>query len=1166
MHAELSTLQTPSGFLVGAGDDAPQPGSPKERARMKYSVPAARLMSTPDVWEGVEKRRLSSSFAQPAGGVEDIENSPAAAPSPPARHRNRSVVRLADPPCETPPLPAAAGVGTRPATAALLTMCALQFASCIFLPFIKLTVDASPSEGAAAPPPDAPYPVGTELHCSGFVCYPGGSGLLTHVPNAAVGAACVIAAVSSVVGLVGVLLRIGMFLGQKGKSLGVMWLVFAAACSLISGVAAVFASVADERAGGSAGSVVLWYPFIVLAPLSCSVLMNRGGKNAVPSFSYELGAVGDENGTTQVLSGSAAMLRNVSTGSQANIHHLQSTTHGGGAMNLTPHTPPKPSGGAGGQHQNAAAQSHITSLVSTLRTAQPPLPRPNASKVLPPSVSHQHQAKQAGPPPLPKNQAKSESGGHPSTTTGDETLNPFEGGSRSSSVIYSETHTDDGLLLNGTHTTLHKTIFTPSEKQSDRSDGSSKTESGGGGGGGGGGIPRHSSQYGSPYRKAIATPPGSPLGDNSSPRGHVSKQPFLKRSESMPLGLGGDSKEVKEARAIARVPSMKRRASKRPSTVRFKAESIANGGPQSPCSTASQSPRQKRSMSLQDLADTDGDNDIDANPVDEMEELQAASETDTHSQSGRSQDPRSPEHGLCIGDSLEGPVFINGIGDSEGVPVNRVQSLVSPKTVTIVGGPTAFPSSKDLSLGPLAIETNSFEPDISPEGVMFLTTPNAKYEICKPLSANPLKQKIIRDVATDGKFALKVYNKSIQTCMNAHRFRFSGPAGAASAMARIRQEVAILKRLRHKHLIELLEVVDDPEHDRLALVVELAAKPTGDVDPQTGLLTTRTLSENFIRHYFVGIVSALRYLHKCKIAQTDIRPENVLLFSDGTAKLSGFGVTHLFSCIAGDSVPRIDCSSPAYFPPEACSGSQLAYRGPPADVWALGVTILTLHTGRHPFHNHDQKALRLAVMTDHPPIPSGSSPSFRELVAVLINKDPRWRPSLREVYYHSFFKVEPAPSPMLGPNTLASDVPKPKNNYKPGSSNEATRNLYLTDVSEVESRRLSSISEKSAVGNSASYLRDVSRDLSISKRQRETGSSASTENGSSDLAEDTQDVVLKVPQANPGESDILPSADGNPFVDESSECNEEPDPPSFTDYDVDEAISTRQPALSPRND
>ena len=220
------------------------------------------------------------------------------------------------------------------------------------------------------------------------------------------------------------------------------------------------------------------------------------------------------------------------------------------------------------------------------------------------------------------------------------------------------------------------------------------------------------------------------------------------------------------------------------------------------------------------------------------------------------------------------------------------------------------------------------------------------------------------------------------------------------AQARVMREARAAARLNHPGAVTLYDVVKD--HGGTFIVMELINAPTlADLVRSDGPLPAGRVAE-------IGaqVASALEAAHQAGIVHRDVKPGNVMVPGNGTAKLADFGIASL----QGD--PQLTSTglvigSPAYMAPEQAKGEE---SGPPADFWALGATMFYAVEGEPPFDRGTSIATLAAVVNDPPRIPRRAG-RLTPLITALLAKDPGSRPSGPELRAELGRLSPPRPSP-----------------------------------------------------------------------------------------------------------------------------------------------------------
>ncbi|KAJ3206649.1 hypothetical protein HDU83_000385 [Entophlyctis luteolus] len=139
---------------------------------------------------------------------------------------------------------------------------------------------------------------------------------------------------------------------------------------------------------------------------------------------------------------------------------------------------------------------------------------------------------------------------------------------------------------------------------------------------------------------------------------------------------------------------------------------------------------------------------------------------------------------------------------------------------------------------------------------------------------------------------------------------------------KVMKEIAILKKINHKNIVALREVIDDPAVDKIYIVLEFMAGGEVEwrdtsVDPPAPVLR-----HSDVRRIMQDVIDGLEYLHANGIIHRDIKPANLLVSEDGqTVKLSDFGVSVFIDTDTTKTTTELarTAGSPAFFAPELCA-------------------------------------------------------------------------------------------------------------------------------------------------------------------------------------------------------------------------------------------------------
>ncbi|KAL8603961.1 Serine/threonine-protein kinase H1 [Nucella lapillus] len=167
-------------------------------------------------------------------------------------------------------------------------------------------------------------------------------------------------------------------------------------------------------------------------------------------------------------------------------------------------------------------------------------------------------------------------------------------------------------------------------------------------------------------------------------------------------------------------------------------------------------------------------------------------------------------------------------------------------------------------------------------------------------------------------------------------------------------ELNVLRRVRHKYIIQLMEVFECTE--KVYMVMELA---TG------GELFDRIIAKgSFTERDAVRVVrmvlDGVSYLHGLGIAHRDLKPENLLYYHpghDSKIMITDFGLSHMMT--GPDNLMKTTCGTPEYIAPEILARNAYTMQ---VDLWAIGVITYILLSGTMPFDDDNRTRLYRIIL------------------------------------------------------------------------------------------------------------------------------------------------------------------------------------------------------------
>lgn len=192
---------------------------------------------------------------------------------------------------------------------------------------------------------------------------------------------------------------------------------------------------------------------------------------------------------------------------------------------------------------------------------------------------------------------------------------------------------------------------------------------------------------------------------------------------------------------------------------------------------------------------------------------------------------------------------------------------------------------------------------------------------------------------------------------------------------RFEAEAEILGLLDHPHIMSLQEYI--VQYDQYVMILELIE----GLELKTYIQTQRSTLRQQLQ-LFDQLADALEYIHAHGIVHCDLKPENVLVLPDGQLKLLDFGIAR----IEGMEIPASRealVGTLHYMSPEQLKNSRITHFQ--IDIYALGVIMYELLTGRLPFEADNPGSAMLMILNQEPPAPLSLRPELGNDLNMLIS-------------------------------------------------------------------------------------------------------------------------------------------------------------------------------------
>jgi serine/threonine-protein kinase len=311
-----------------------------------------------------------------------------------------------------------------------------------------------------------------------------------------------------------------------------------------------------------------------------------------------------------------------------------------------------------------------------------------------------------------------------------------------------------------------------------------------------------------------------------------------------------------------------------------------------------------------------------------------------------------------------------------------------------------------------------------------------------------------------------------------------GTLSDATARDRFRREALLLSRLSHPGVATIFDFDAQGGHD--FLVMEYV--PGGTLESRLG---TGPLPLESLLGWGAAIADALQNAHQNGILHRDLKPGNVLLTAEGLPKILDFGLALLLT--GGKTTGRMTqvgtiIGTLPYMAPEQLFGEADDAR---TDVYALGIMLFEMATGRLPFVKDRPEALMFEIINNAPPSVRSIRPEAPEaldrLVAECLQKDPPRRPASAAAVGETLRRIRDgapvAPSALPASTAIRAIAVLPFRNVSQAPAQEyfadGMTEAIISDLARIRALRVISRTSAMKYKGTTRSLPEIARELNV---------------------------------------------------------------------------------------
>jgi len=204
-------------------------------------------------------------------------------------------------------------------------------------------------------------------------------------------------------------------------------------------------------------------------------------------------------------------------------------------------------------------------------------------------------------------------------------------------------------------------------------------------------------------------------------------------------------------------------------------------------------------------------------------------------------------------------------------------------------------------------------------------------------------------------------------------------------MKRFRNEALAMARLSHPNIVVIYNFSSEANLHYIVMEYVQGKSLSQIIKGEGALPWNRAFS------LFSQILAAIDYAHGQGIVHRDIKPSNFIVQSNGTVKVTDFGIAKVFG---GEELTRagVTLGTSRYMSPEQILGQPI---GSLSDIYSLGITLYEMVTGKVPYSGNSDFEIQRGHLELLPPSPLQFTPNLPKEIAIAILKSIEKKPERR---------------------------------------------------------------------------------------------------------------------------------------------------------------------------